>query len=117
MLVGTLFGEWGAVRFTARSFGAFAYLVVFGSIVAYGSFTYAVQKLPLSLVSTYSYINPVIAIILGWLVLSEQVGWRVVAAMAIILCGVSMVKTGRSESIKQARASAAEKPRKVLRAA
>jgi drug/metabolite transporter (DMT)-like permease len=117
MLVGTLFGEWGAVRFTARTFGAFAYLVVFGSIVAYGSFTYAVQKLPLSLVSTYSYINPVIAILLGWLVLSEQVGWRVVAAMAIILGGVAMVKTGRGESIKRKSARATEKPRKVLRAA
>ena len=70
-LIGTAASEWSAVRFSARSLTAFAYLVVFGSIVAYGSYTYAIQKLPLSIVSTYSYINPLIAVLLGWLVLSE----------------------------------------------
>ena len=51
-LIGTLAGEWSEAGFTARSFAAFAYLVLFGSIVAYGSYTYAIQKLPLSIVST-----------------------------------------------------------------
>ncbi|MGB8507784.1 MAG: EamA family transporter [Pyrinomonadaceae bacterium] len=96
-LLGTLGGEWGIVRFSARSLGALAYLIVFGSIVAYGSYTYAMQKLPLSLVTTYSYINPVIAVLLGWLILSEPLGWRVFAATAIILCGVALVKTSPRE--------------------
>src|SRR5207253_1865446 len=68
-------------------------LVIFGSIIAYGCYTYAVQTLPLSLVSTYSYVNPVIAVLLGWLILHEQLGWRVLISTAVILLGVIIVKT------------------------
>lgn len=95
--VGTATGEWGRVGLSVRSLGALLYLVVFGSIVAYGSYTYAVQKLPLSLVSTYSYINPVIAVLLGWLILGEPLNWRVAASAAIILSGVALVKTSPKE--------------------
>lgn len=118
-LIGIALGERSGLHFSARSFGAFAYLIVFGSIVAYGSYTYAVQKLPLSLVSTYSYINPVIAVLLGWVVLREQMGWRVIAAMLIILGGVAMVRSGRGrlKSAKQKSSVAKEERRKVLRAA
>jgi drug/metabolite transporter (DMT)-like permease len=93
MLAGSVAGEWKVLNFSGRSLAAFAYLVLFGSIVAYGSYNYAMQKLPLSLVSMYSYINPVIAVLLGWLVLAEPLGWRMLAAMAIILGGVALVKT------------------------
>jgi drug/metabolite transporter (DMT)-like permease len=92
-LVGTLAGEWGEIRFSARSLGSLAYLVVFGSIVAYSAYMYAIQKLPLSLVSTYSYINPLVALLLGWLILSEALGWRELIATAIILAGIALVKT------------------------
>jgi drug/metabolite transporter (DMT)-like permease len=122
VLTGVTLGEWKDVHFSPRSLGAFLYLIVFGSIIAYGSYTYAVQKLPLSLVSTYSYINPVIAVLLGWVVLSEQLGWRVVAAMLIILCGVALVKGGRKKGLNKRGAglegSAVQKERrKILRAA
>lgn len=93
-LLGSFAGEWGEIAFSSRSLSALAYLIVFGSIVAYGSFIYAMQKLPLSIVSTYAYINPLIAMILGWLILSEPLGWRVWAATAVILGGVALVKTG-----------------------
>jgi drug/metabolite transporter (DMT)-like permease len=119
-LIGVILGEWKGLHFSARSFGAFAYLIVFGSIVAYGSYTYAVQKLPLSLVSTYSYINPIIAVLLGWIVLGEQLGWRVMTAMLIILGGVMLVRSGRgrlSRSSANRKSSVAEEERKVLRAA
>ena len=118
-LTGIILGEGSRLHFSARSFGAFAYLIVFGSIVAYGSYTYAVQKLPLSLVSTYSYINPVIAVVLGWIVLGEQMSWRVIVAMLIILGGVAMVKSGRLKRKSGGRESSTvtEKREKVLRAA
>jgi drug/metabolite transporter (DMT)-like permease len=90
-LVGTLMGEWGEISFSARSLGALSYLIVFGSIVAYGAYTYAIQKLPLSLVSTYSYVNPLVALVLGWLVLGESLGWREFTAAAVILFGVALV--------------------------
>ena len=96
-LLGTLAGEWGGMRFSARSAGALAYLVVFGSIVAYSAYMYAIQKLPLPLVSTYSYVNPLVALVLGWLVLSEPLGWREGAAALVILLGVALVKTSPKE--------------------
>jgi drug/metabolite transporter (DMT)-like permease len=54
---------------------------------------YAIQKLPISLVSTYSYVNPLVALALGWLVLSEPLGWREAGAALVILLGVALVKT------------------------
>jgi drug/metabolite transporter (DMT)-like permease len=121
-LIGTVMGEWEGLSFSPRSLGAFSYLVVFGSIVAYGSYTYAVQKLPLSLVSTYSYINPVIAVLLGWIILDEQMNWRVITAMLVILSGVMMVKgvrvrrAGRKVSGQKSPAAKAEAG-KILKAA
>lgn len=96
-LAGTLIGEWGAMRFSGRSAGALLYLVVFGSIVAYSAYMYAIQKLPLPLVSTYSYVNPMVALVLGWLVLSEPLGWREGGAALVILLGVALVKTSPKE--------------------
>jgi drug/metabolite transporter (DMT)-like permease len=92
-LAGTLAGEWGGMSFSARSVGALFYLVVFGSVVAYSAYMYAIQKLPLSLVSTYSYVNPLVALALGWLVLSEPLGWREAGGALVILLGVALVKT------------------------
>lgn len=102
-IIGTVMGEWPQMNFSERSLGALLYLIVFGSIVAYGSYTYAVQKLPLSIVSTYSYINPVIAVLLGWAVLAEPLGWRVAAAAIIILAGVALVKTSPKTLIEAVR--------------
>ncbi len=99
-LVGTAQGEWASFGFSPRSLGAFLYLVAFGSLVAYSAYTYAIRKLPLSLVSTYSYINPVIAVLLGWLLLSEPMGWRVVIATAVILAGVALVKAAQQHGDK-----------------
>lgn len=96
-LAGTLIGEWGAMRFSGRSAGALLYLVVFGSIVAYSAYMYAIQKLPLALVSTYAYVNPLVALVLGWLVLSEPLGWREGVAALVILLGVALVKTSPKE--------------------
>lgn len=96
-LLGTLLGEWSGMRFSARSAGALVYLVVFGSIVAYSAYMYAIQKLPLPLVSTYSYVNPLVALVLGWLILSEPLGWREGGAALVILLGVALVKTSPKE--------------------
>jgi drug/metabolite transporter (DMT)-like permease len=96
-LLGTLWGEWPGMHFSARGAGALLYLVVFGSIVAYSAYMYAIQKLPLPLVSTYSYVNPLVALVLGWLVLSEPLGWREAGAALVILLGVALVKTSPRE--------------------
>jgi drug/metabolite transporter (DMT)-like permease len=99
-LVGTLIGEWGGMRFSARGASALMYLVVFGSIVAYSAYMYAIQKLPISLVSTYSYVNPLVALLLGWLVLSEPLGWREGISASVILLGVALIKTSPKELMR-----------------
>jgi drug/metabolite transporter (DMT)-like permease len=80
------------VHWTPRSTAAVLYLVTFGSVIGYSAYLYALDKLPVSVVSTYNYINPVVAILLGWLFYREQIGIRELLSMLIILTGVALVK-------------------------
>jgi drug/metabolite transporter (DMT)-like permease len=82
----------GTVHWTARGIGALLYLVVFGSLVGYTSYIYVLKHLPVPLVSIHNYINPVVAVILGWLFYREPFGGREAAAMGIIFAGVAVVK-------------------------
>lgn len=110
-LLGTLTGEWGRLTLDPRAWGAFLYLVLFGSIVAYVSYVYALQRLPMATVSMYTYVNPVIALLLGAALLAEPVGWREWLAVAFILAGVAAV---RSSAEPQATAHPPEpRPRAV----
>ena len=68
---GSLRGEWAVLSFTPRSAGALAYLIVFGAVVGFSAYAYALKHLPVALVSLYAYVNPVIAVALGTLVLGE----------------------------------------------
>jgi drug/metabolite transporter (DMT)-like permease len=77
---------------TTRSAGAIAYLVVFGSIVGYSAYIFVLDRLPVSVVSIYNYINPIIAVFLGWLFFREHFGLQEVVAMLIIFAGVALVK-------------------------
>jgi drug/metabolite transporter (DMT)-like permease len=93
---------------STRSIGAVAYLVTFGSIVGYSAYIFALDRLPVSVVSIYNYINPVIAVFLGWLFFREHFGAQEVAAMLIIFAGVALVKRySQRPAPKPARASAA----------
>ncbi len=96
LLVGSLFGEWNRFSFNLEGLAATAYLIVFGSIVGYGSFVYALAKLPATKVSMYAYVNPVIAVLLGWLILQERMDWSVILATAVVLLGVVLVKSSKS---------------------
>lgn len=80
------------IVWTTRGVLALLYLVVFGSIVGYSSYIYALEKLPVAVVSIYTYVNPVVALILGWLIYREPLGAREWSAMAVIFLGVAIVK-------------------------
>lgn len=80
------------IEWHSRGTLALLYLVLFGSIIGYSSYIYALDKLPVALVSIYTYVNPVVAVILGWLVYREPFGRRGALAMAIIFLGVALVK-------------------------
>lgn len=95
-LAATIRGEWAQLMFTWRSAAAEMYLIAFGSLVGYSAYVYALKHLPVSTVSLYAYINPVIAVSLGTLVLGEPFGWRVVVAAAVVFTGVAVVRFTRS---------------------
>jgi len=96
MSIGASFGEFKRFVFEPLGVGALVYLIIFGSIVGYGSFIYALSKLPASKVSMYAYINPVIAVILGWLVLGERMDGWMIAGTVVVLAGVVIVNSEKS---------------------
>jgi drug/metabolite transporter (DMT)-like permease len=95
-ILGVTLGEASSFHFTNDSLIAFIYLIVFGSLIGYASYIYAVAHLPVSLVSTYAYVNPVIALFLGWFVLNETITSEIFIGAAVILLGVALVKKGTS---------------------
>jgi drug/metabolite transporter (DMT)-like permease len=87
----TAHGDWAHLSFTPRTFAALAYLSIAGSLVAYSAYIYAIQHLPLQLVSLYAYINPMIAVALGTLLLNEPLSTRIVIAALLVLAGTWIV--------------------------
>jgi len=98
--LGLILGEQNSFHLTQNGVFALGYLIVFGSILGYASYIYSVTKLPLSLVSTYAYINPIIAILLGWYFLDEPLTVTVFIASGMILIGVALVKRGNTLATK-----------------
>ncbi len=80
----------------SRPVYAIAYLVIFGSILGYSSFIYSMAKLPIAIVSIYTFINPIVAVFLGWLFFREPFGLRGIIAMAIIFSGIAVVRWSES---------------------
>jgi drug/metabolite transporter (DMT)-like permease len=92
-IVGLATGEPRRLTFTAQGIGALAYLTIFGSVLAYTAYVYAVRSIRVTTLSLYAYINPLVAVILGWLILNEQLTPVSIVAMLIILGGVALVQT------------------------
>ncbi len=90
---------------TAKGVGAVIYLMFFGSIIGYSAYSFAMDRLPVAIASIYTYVNPIVAVILGWAVYREPVGWREAVGMVVIFVGVAMVKrAGRSVPAGKVRA-------------
>ena len=82
---------------TARSVFAWSYLVVFGSLIGFSTFTWLMKHSTPARVSTYAYVNPIVAVFLGWLVLHEAVSPRIFTASAIIIAGVAIITTQKNK--------------------
>ena len=98
-LAGVLMRELGAMHLAAvslRSLLALAYLTVVGSIVAFNAFTYLLERVPASRLSTYAYVNPAVAVILGWLLVGEPLTARTLVGAAVIVAAVAMVIAGQA---------------------
>lgn len=87
----TAHGDWVQLSFTPRTISAMLYLSIAGSLVAYSAYIYAIQHLPLQLVSLYAYINPMIAVALGTLLLNEPLSARILVAAALVFAGTWIV--------------------------
>lgn len=94
-IAGVAIGELPRYHVTPRTLAALIYLTLFGSVIAYSAYVYALAKLRTTQTSLYAYVNPVIAVIAGWLILNEELTWVSIVAMAVILGGVALVQTAR----------------------
>lgn len=93
---GTVRGEWSSLFFTTRTTTALLYLSTVGAIGGFVAYSYALRHLPVSFVSLYAYINPVIAVALGIVVLGEPFNLRMATAAALVLAGVAVVRWRRA---------------------
>ncbi|GAA1714644.1 drug/metabolite exporter YedA [Kribbella yunnanensis] len=94
VLLGVIRGEPGRLhldRIHGSGWFALGYLILFGSLLAYSAYSYLLANAPISLISTYAYVNPAVAVLLGWLILSEPLTWQIVAGGAVIISGVALV--------------------------
>ena len=96
LLVGTFTGEWSQLDVAKISFTsvlAVIYLIIFGSLIAYTAYTYLINHAPPARAATYAYVNPVVAVFLGWLLRGEPLTIRTVIAAAIIIGSVVIITT------------------------
>jgi drug/metabolite transporter (DMT)-like permease len=94
-LLGLALGEAPRFHPDAVSVAAVAWLIVAGSLLGYSAYMWLLVHVPAVKVATYAYVNPVIALVLGWLLLDEPLGWRVWAGTLVILGGVAIVNLAR----------------------
>lgn len=96
-LAGVLAGEVGDVGpMSTDSVLAFAYLVLIGSLIAYTAYAWLLRNVPVSKVGTYAYVNPAVAIVLGWLILDETITTLTLAGAAVIIASVALIVRAES---------------------
>lgn len=113
LLAGVVAGEparldVGAI--SGRSLGAVAYLTVFGSLVAFTAYIWLINNVSPARVSTYAYVNPVVAVLLGWAAAGEALGWRVGVAAATIVGAVALITTASAKRPASPRRAPAPRP-------
>jgi drug/metabolite transporter (DMT)-like permease len=101
-LAGVVTGEAGRIdvsTFSAASVWALVYLVTAGSLLAFTAYTWLLQNAPITKVSTYAYVNPVIAVFLGWLVMAEPITPLILAAASVIVVSVAFIVRKEAEPV------------------
>jgi len=90
-------GRFDPSAITGRSLVAWGYLILFGSLIGFSTFTWLMKHSTPAKVSTYAYVNPVVAVFLGWTVLDETVSPRIFVAAAIIIAGVALITVAKNK--------------------
>jgi len=102
LIMAAVFGDYASSTWTPRGIAAIAYLIIFGSWVGYSAYIWLLQNVPTQKVATYAYVNPVVAVFLGWLILHERVDRYILIGTLVVVAGVALVtsaqvKTRRTE--------------------
>jgi drug/metabolite transporter (DMT)-like permease len=95
LLVGTALGQWPEFHLNAAAVGSLAWLITCGSLLGYTGFIYLIEHLPVAKVTSYSYVNPVVAVLLGIFLLHERVGAAECAGMAGVVVAVFLLTTAQ----------------------
>ena len=106
LAAGSAFGEWARFHVSARSLGSLAWLVTGGSLLGYTAYIYLIEHVPVAKVASYAYVNPVIAVLLGIVLLGERPAVEEFVGMAGILVAVYLLTTAKvgSRAAERARA-------------
>jgi drug/metabolite transporter (DMT)-like permease len=89
-----LLDDYSRINWNSSVVYSLAYMSLVGSVAAYACYSYAIKKLPMTLVSLYAYINPIVAVLLGWLVLDEKLNGRIALAIVVTIAGIYIVNKG-----------------------
>jgi drug/metabolite transporter (DMT)-like permease len=95
VVLGLALGDGAQAHWNARGIGAIAYLVVFGSWVGFSAYIWLLNNVPMPKVATYAYVNPVVAVFLGWLVLREHIDAYILVGSAIVVASVALTTSAK----------------------
>lgn len=98
LLIGAGLGGFQTSRFTARSVASIAYLAIFGTLAGYTSYAYLLRRVKLTTAATYAYVNPVVAVLLGWLILGEALEAGEWVGLLVVLLSVAIVVSAKPKS-------------------
>jgi drug/metabolite transporter (DMT)-like permease len=89
-----MFDDLSEAHWTPAIIYPLIYLIVMGSIIAYACYSYVLRKLPMTIVSLYAYVNPLVAVVLGWFVLGEKLNLKIWMAILLTVAGIYIVNRG-----------------------
>lgn len=89
-----IFDDLSVITWSPEAVYSLIYLVVVGSIIAYACYSYVLRKLPMTVVSLYAYVNPIVAVVLGWILLDEKLNAKIGIAILITVAGIYLVNRG-----------------------
>jgi drug/metabolite transporter (DMT)-like permease len=103
-------GDHHRVQWTARGISAVVYLIIFGSWVGFTAYIWLLEHVPTPKVATYAYVNPVVAVFLGWLILRERIDIYIAIGTIIVVAAVALVNSSKLRGAAQAKAPQRELP-------
>jgi drug/metabolite transporter (DMT)-like permease len=104
LILGSIKGEWSHMHPNRDGILALVYLFTFGSIIAYSAYMYILKALPASVVSSYAYINTIVAVFLGWFILDEKLNFITLVAVFLTIAGVYLLNNTIQKSVPESKA-------------